>query len=348
VVKAEYYPSVIRSRRRFTYQEALRVLQGKGGDEIERMVRDAGRLAQRIRAARMKAGSLNMDFPEHKLRLDERGRFSHVEIMENDESHQLIEEFMLLANEAVAGRLRQQNRAAVYRIHEDPDPERLEELRQEMRAMGVPAGNLAKKGELQKLIARLKEHPASDALMISVLRSLKRARYAVEPLGHFGLGKRDYTHFTSPIRRYADLLVHRALFESRRPAREELVEVADRISFTERNSADAEQDSKTVKIMAHLEGQLTSEQRETYEGVITNVLNFGFMLEVAALGIGGMVRVSSLEDDFYVYEESRNRLRGRRRRRTFEIGNPVTVQVTSVDRFKKQVNFRLAERGRKR
>jgi ribonuclease R len=260
----------------------------------------------------------------------------------------LIEEFMLLANEAVAGRLRQQNRAAVYRIHEDPDPERLEELRQEMRAMGVPAGNLAKKGELQKLIARLKEHPASDALMISVLRSLKRARYAVEPLGHFGLGKRDYTHFTSPIRRYADLLVHRALFESRRPAREELVEVADRISFTERNSADAEQDSKTVKIMAHLEGQLTSEQRETYEGVITNVLNFGFMLEVAALGIGGMVRVSSLEDDFYVYEESRNRLRGRRRRRTFEIGNPVTVQVTSVDRFKKQVNFRLAERGRKR
>jgi ribonuclease R len=144
------------------------------------------------------------------------------------------------------------------------------------------------------------------------------------------------------------LLVHRALFESRRPAREELVEVADRISFTERNSADAEQDSKTVKIMAHLEGQLTSEQRETYEGVITNVLNFGFMLEVAALGIGGMVRVSSLEDDFYVYEESRNRLRGRRRRRTFEIGNPVTVQVTSVDRFKKQVNFRLAERGRKR
>ena len=182
------------------------------------MLQQAHALAQQIRRARFKAGSLDLDFPDSKIRLDEQGRLLRVERIENDVSHQLIEEYMLLANEAVAARLMALRRPAVYRVHEPPDERRLREYREEVVSHQIPCGNLAQRGEVQKLMRRLNALPIGPALKIGFLKSLMRARYAVEPLGHYGLSKAKYTHFTSPIRRYADLLVHRALFDTRRPA----------------------------------------------------------------------------------------------------------------------------------
>lgn len=343
VLNTTFYPAVIHSRRRFTYGEVLDILQRKPTpDAVEQMLHHAHALAQRIRRARFKAGSLDLDFPETKIRLDERGHILRIEKTENDVSHQLIEEFMLLANEAVAARLMAQRKPAVYRVHESPDAKRLQDYREEVLSHNVPCGNLSHPAEVQKLLARLNGLPIGQALKIGFLKSLMRARYAVEPLGHYGLAKKKYTHFTSPIRRYADLVVHRALFEKNHASNSVLKETAEHISVTERNSADAERDSKDVKLFAFLKAQLASGQPERYPALVTDVRNFGFFVDVPSLAMSGLVPLSTLEDDFFVFDAARNLLVGRRTRRIIRLGDKVTLQVAKVDTFKKQVDFRLA------
>ncbi len=347
VVNTKFYPAVIRSRRRFAYKEALAVLQSApASDPVQRMVQQTHALAQKIRAARMRAGSLDLDFPESKIRLDAHGRILLIERIENDVSHQLIEECMLLANEAVAARLMALRRPAVYRVHEPPSEMRLQEYRQDVVSHGVPCGNLAHRPEVQKLLQRLNALPIGPALKVGFLKSLMRARYAVEPLGHYGLNKPKYTHFTSPIRRYADLLVHRALFEENKTSLPALKQGALQISITERNSADAERDSKDVKLFAFLNEQLKSGRPQPYPALVIDIRNFGFFVDVAGLGMSGLVHVSTMEDDFYVFEESRNHLIGRRTRRVIKLGDNLTVQVCKVDSFKKQVDFKVAGKAR--
>jgi ribonuclease R len=346
VLRTKFYAAVIRSKARFSYKEALAILQKAPGEPIEQMLHDAHGLAQKLRRARFKAGSLDMDFPETKIRLDAHGRVLRLERVENDISHQLIEEFMLLANEAVAGRLMELRRPAVYRVHQPPTPERLQEYREDVLSHSIPCGNLTQRGEVQKLLARLNQLPIGPALKIGFLRSLMRARYMAEPLGHYGLSKPKYTHFTSPIRRYADLVVHRALFEgSPAPARE-MKQIADHISGTERNSSDAERDSKEAKLFAFLAGQLRSGHPNPYAALVIDVRNFGCFVDVPELGLSGLVHLSSFEDDFFVFEPARHHLVGRRSRRIIRLGDKVQVQVAKVDRFKKQVDFRLVQTGR--
>ena len=342
VLKARFYPAVIHSQRRFTYRDVLAILQRKPGNRIEQMLHDANMLAQRIRRLRFKAGSLDLDFPEMKIRLDERGRVERIEKVENDVSHQLIEEFMLLANEAVAGQLMGRNVPAIYRVHEEPDERRLQEYREEVLSHHLPCANLTKRPEVQKLLQKLGTIPIGAALKIGFLRSLMRARYAVEPLGHYGLAKTKYTHFTSPIRRYADLVVHRALFQKSHGPVHSLKETAEHISDTERNSADAERDSKDVKLYAFLKAQLKSPRPTPYPALVIDVRNFGFFVDVPELAMSGLVHLSFLEDDFYVFDAARSHLIGRRTRRVIRLGDNVRVQVAKVDSFKKQVDFRLA------
>jgi ribonuclease R len=342
VLKTKFYPAVIHSQRRFTYREVLAILQRQPDGAIERMLHDANVLAQKIRRLRFKAGSLDLDFPEMKIRLDERGRISSIEKVENDISHQLIEEYMLLANEAVAGRLMAQGTAAVFRVHEPPDERRLNEYREEVLSHHIHAGNLTKRHEVQKLLQKLGTLPIGAALKIGFLRSLMRARYAVEPLGHYGLAKTKYAHFTSPIRRYADLVVHRALFQNSHGSTHSLKQTADHISDTERNSADAERDSKDVKLYAFLNAQLRSPNPPRYPALVIEVRNFGFFVDVPGLAMSGLVHLSSLEDDFYVFDAERVQLVGRRTRRMIRLGDKVHVQVAKVESFKKQVDFRLA------
>ncbi|MEW6303928.1 MAG: ribonuclease R [Verrucomicrobiota bacterium] len=346
VLKTRFYPAVIHSQRRFTYKEAFAILERKPANPIEEMLHAANTLAQRIRRLRFKAGSLDLDFPEMKIRLDARGRITAIEKVVNDISHQLIEEYMLLANEAVATRLLQLKHAAIHRVHEEPDAKRLQEYREEVLSHQVPCGNLSQRGEVQKLLHRLGTLPIGPALKIGFLKSLMRARYAVEPLGHYGLAKARYAHFTSPIRRYADLVVHRALFQKSHGAAHSLKETADHISLTERNSADAERDSKDVKLFAFLKAQLDSARPQSYPALVTDVRNFGFFVDVPGLAMSGLVPLSTLEDDFYIFDAARNHLIGRRNRRIIRLGDRLEVQVAKVDTFKKQVDFCLTRGSR--
>lgn len=343
VLSTKFHSAVIHSQRRFTYGQVLAILQREPADDpVERMLHQAHQLAQKIRKHRFKNGSLDLDFPETKIRLDEQGRVLRIEKTENDVSHQLIEEYMLLANEAVAARLMSLRTPAIYRIHEEPDARRLNEYRQEVMAHNVQCGNLSHPAEVQKLLTKLGTIPIGSALKIGFLKSLMRAVYSVEPLGHYGLAKKKYTHFTSPIRRYADLVVHRALFDQNAVKGAALKEVAEHISLTERNSADAERDSKDVKLYAFLNAQLESGDPIPYPALVTDVRNFGFFVDVPGLAMSGLVPLSTIEDDFYVFDEGRRNLVGRRTRRVIRLGDRLTVQVAKVDRFKKQVDFCLA------
>ncbi|MDF1825003.1 MAG: ribonuclease R [Verrucomicrobiales bacterium] len=342
VVRTRFHEAVIHSKRRYSYESAFEVLNRKPKDEIESMLCNAGQLAMKIRARRFAAGSLDLDFPETKIRLDDNGKVARIEKVDNDQSHQLIEEFMLLANEAVAGRLMKTRQPTIYRVHESPDPKRLYDYREEILSHNLPCGNLEKTVEVQKLLKRLGTVAIGAALKIGFLKSLMRARYAVEPLGHYGLAKDKYAHFTSPIRRYADLIVHRSLFGKTKLSPSFLQKTAEHISTTERNSGDAERDSKDVKMYAYLKEQLTSKNPQIYEALITDIRNFGLFIDVPDLGMRGLVPLSGIEDDFYEFDSTRVQVIGRRTNKVIKLGDMLEVQVEKVDTFKKEVDFQLA------
>ena len=345
VLRTQFYAAVIHSSRRFSYEEAFATLQRPPKDATETMLHQAHTLAQKVRRARFQAGSLDLDFPETKIRLREDGSIDRIEKVVNDFSHQLIEEFMLLANEAVATRLMSLNRPALYRIHEPPNEGRLTEFREEVLSHFIPCGNLTQKREVQKLLANLNELPIGPALKIGFLKSLMRARYSIEPLGHYGLAKAKYTHFTSPIRRYADLVVHRALFQ--KPGEplgaKSLTEISDHISVTERTSDDAERDSRDVKLMAYLDSLCKSKSPQSFPALVTDVRNFGFFVDVPDLGMSGLVPLSGMGDDFYQFDGTQGRLVGRRTRHVIQLGDRLHVRPAKVDHFKKQVDYELAE-----
>ncbi len=345
VISSKFYAAIIHSKRRYTYKAAFTALQKAPADEIEQMLHDANDMAQRIRGHRFDNGSLDLDFPENKIRLDDHGKVMRIERIENDISHQLIEEYMLLANEAVAGRLMQLDRPAVYRVHESPKEKRLNDYREDVLSHRVPCGNLNHRPEVQKLLAKLGTLPIGQALKIGFLKSLMRARYAVEPLGHYGLAKTKYTHFTSPIRRYADLVVHRALFDKVELQVSAAKQIAEHISLTEKNSSDAERDSKEVKLYAYLEAQLTAKSPQPYSALVTDVRNFGFFVDVSDLGMSGLVPLSAIPDDFFMLDPVRGHLVGRHSRRIIKLGDRLTVQIYKLDRFKKQVDFQLVKEG---
>src|SRR5438034_645372 len=211
VKSARFARSVIRSAQRLTYKQAFAILKSSARDQLSEQLHLAWRLASLLRRKRFEHGSLDLDFPEVKVLVDKQGHPVRLERIENDESHQLIEEFMLAANEAVARELMKRAVPTIYRVHENPDPEKLAEYREFILSFNYKVGDLTHRTELQRLLASIRGKPEEQALKIALLKSLKRARYAPQPLGHYGLAKANYLHFTSPIRRYADLVVHRAL-----------------------------------------------------------------------------------------------------------------------------------------
>ena len=339
VEQVKFHSTVICSKRRYAYEEAMAVLERKPSDDIERMLHDAHRLAQKLRQARFRAGALDLDMPEHKVLLDAKGRVSGVRRVENDVSHQLIEEFMLLANEAVAKEIKRRRVGAIHRVHEKPDFEKLDNLRAQAALMGLRAGNLTDQKQAGKFLASLKGHPLADVFRIGYLRCMKRACYSTEPIGHYGLAKEDYVHFTSPIRRYADLIVHRVVYQRARLDATALATAADHISLTERNSGDAELDSKLIKLLGYLQRQLDRRKPETYTAMVTEVRSMGAMVDITELGLKGLVKRLSLSDDHYRFVPERGRLVGRQRGNEIAPGDQLKVQVEGIDLHKKQADF---------
>jgi len=339
--------SVICSAARLTYKEAFAILQKPPKTEVEKRVHTAWELSSLLRKKRFQKGSLELDFPEVKVWLDAQGKPVRLERVENDISHQLIEELMLLANECVARELKLAKQPTVYRIHENPDPDKLAEYRATAQAYGLKAGDLTQRENLVRLLASTKGQPFENAIKIGLLKSLKRATYSPEPLGHYGLAKPDYTHFTSPIRRYADLIVHRSLerhlgLTKSGPASNELAEVAEYISGTERVAADAERESTKLKKLEFFQQQIASRKGESFKAQILEVKNFGLFVELPEFLLSGLIHVSALDDDFYQHDPGRGRFVGRKTRKVYEAGQTIEVIVARVDMFKQQVDFKPA------
>jgi ribonuclease R len=343
---ARFGRTVIRSAKRLTYREAYAILKAAPNDQLGERLHVAWELASLLRKNRFAQGSLDLDFPEVKVRLDKEGKPIQLERIENDESHQLIEEFMLAANEAVARELKNRLIPTVYRVHEDPDPEKLAEYRELILSYGYKVGDVSKRKELQRLLASLRGKPEEQALKIGLLKSLKRARYAPQPLGHYGLAKNNYTHFTSPIRRYADLVVHRGLAERdlvRRTRTDmgSIASIAQHISETERIAAEAEIDGVKMKKLEFFQRQLDARDPQVFRATVLEVKNFGMLVELPDVLLTGLVHVSSLTDDFYAYDSTQRRLIGRQSRRRFSVGDELRVFVARVDLFKRQVDFAI-------
>ncbi len=347
VANCRFARTVIRSAKRLTYREAYAIIKAPPNDQLSERVHGAWELASLLRRNRFREGSLDLDFPEVKVRLDADGRPIQLERIENDESHQLIEEFMLAANEAVARELKNRLIPTVYRVHEDPEPDKLAEYRELVLSYNYKVGDLTNRPELQRLLASLRGKPEEQALKIGLLKSLKRARYAPQPLGHYGLSKTNYTHFTSPIRRYADLVVHRALADRdhpRGPRMEagKVTTVAEHISVTERTAAEAEIEAVKLKKLEFFQRQLDARDPQVFRAAVIDVRNYGLLLELPDVLLSGMIHISALKDDFYTFIPARRQLVGRQSRATFSIGDQLRVYVARVDVFKRQVDFAIA------
>jgi ribonuclease R len=363
VREASFAKTRIRSMARLTYRQALAILEdrigqvdtdprGVGAEESQRnaglsyedplvieRVKVAWELASLLRKRRMEAGSLDLDFPEVKIWVDAMGRVSGVERVPHDISHQLIEEFMLVANESVAREIRRRRVPGVYRIHENPDDSRLQEFREKAAAFGLKCGDLTKREEVRKMLAALDKRQDGYALKLEFLKSLKRAVYSHEPLGHYGLAKSDYTHFTSPIRRYADLLVHRVLARERVGSIARLQETAEHISRTERISADAEKEASTLKKLEYFERQLSSRRPSPFAAVVVDVRPIGLIVELPGLVMSGLIHVNAMGGDYFVFDPARRLFRGRRTGRKYHVGMELEVIVGRVDRGRRQVDF---------
>ncbi len=384
VVKTEAANTIIHSQKRLTYKqaygfmtlddlEAIRALpmpakhhSGSPGRtlstlgdaeliQIRTAIRDLWDVASKLRAARFKKGSLDLDMSETKIFCDADGYAERAEIIHNDESHQLIEEYMLSANETVAKILSAGGLAHLSRVHDEPDVEKLSDLRQELLSGGIKVGDLSKREEVVKLLKIIKSMENGLPLRIRFLRSLKQACYRASADGHYGLAKEDYSHFTSPIRRYADLVEHRIFdfhlsrihsptaprYKTTQYAPADLQQIADHISTSERNSTEAERDSVKVKLMELFELEVNKRERTVFDAVITDVRNHGFNVELSVSQAYGLVHLSTLTDDFYVLTQDGTSLIGRRTKREYRAGDKVKVTVDRVDRFKRMLDFRI-------
>ncbi len=337
--------SIIHSKHRLSYQQAFTRLQRKPQDALDTFLHDAWKIASILRTRRFAGGALDLEMPEVKVYCDEQGRPTSIKKVENDISHQLIEEFMLLANEIVATDLKRSSKPAIYRIHESPDPEKLLELREILKIHGVKVGDMTQKREVQKALKLIEGLPEQHALKVAVLRSFKRAIYDTRPIGHYGLAKSNYTHFTSPIRRYSDLIVHRALALKKKglgyPSMDELTKLAKYISQTERSAAEAEEESIRLKKFEFFAAQLNAAKPQSFPAIIMDVQNFGMFVELPDFLLSGLVHVSAMKDDFYYYDERSRGFVGKKTRRKYTIGQTVKVCVERIDPLKQQIDFRL-------
>ncbi len=382
VLKSRFSNSVIRSNKRLTYEQAhgflfednlekiaarpdppahqtgstgrsLKELKKKELARIRDALRQMWKIARVVRRNRMKKGSLELDMPETKIYVDEKGYADTIVKVEQDESHQLIEEFMLAANEAVARSLNHRNLPCIHRVHDDPDPDKLDEFSDYLQTFGIKAGDLSVRGNLNKALRKVRDHPQAHTLRVSFLRSLKQACYRASPDGHFGLAKEHYTHFTSPIRRYADLVVHRVFARQLVPggARSnkkkytfsELAQVAQHLSLTEQNSTEAERESVKVKLLEFFERELKRKKPARFKAVVMDVRNHGMFVELTDSMAYGLVHISTLRDDLYKLDPDQTALIGRKKRRRFSIGDTIEVSVARVDRFKRQIDFMVPD-----
>ena len=360
MTKSQFVDCFINSQAKLAYEDAQVVLDGgqvpkrfKGQlkKDLEAMIPEAWKLASVLRKRRFKRGALDMEMDEIKVLVDEESKDAtgYVKV-EHCESHQLIEECMLAANEATAKLLRERQKPAIYRIHDDPDPAKLAEFGEIARAHGYQVGDLTNRAHVQTLLDQAIGSPEEHNIKLGLLRSLRRAEYSEEPLGHYGLAKADYAHFTSPIRRYADLVVHRALqgqlknrpnSPDRTRSQKDCKEVAVHISDTERNSSFAEQETKTLKLLEWLEVTRAQDEPPVFEGVVTEVRSMGLFVEATDIMQKGLVKMRDLPGHGWRFNGGGPSFDNREYR--LQGGVPVRLVVRKVDFIEQRVDFSIVE-----
>ena len=369
--KTRFGKAVINSKARLTYEEAQALLVAaevadpeEGGEEgqaarLEGMadrkevgaaVTGAWELARILRRRRFRNGALDLEFPEIRVVLDDAGIPTGYKREDYNESHQLVEECMLAANEAVAGAIKNGQRPGIYRVHEEPDVEKLFEFGELARSHGYAPGDLTNKKHIQRLLDAVRGKPEEHAMKLGLLKSLKRAAYSLEPLGHYGLSKTDYCHFTSPIRRYADLIVHRSLepllgnppeVMDRLPSKAHCAEIASQISDTERVSASAEDATRRLKMMEWLKICSERVNPPVFRAVITDVKRIGLMVEATEILQRGVVKREEFSRGSWRLEA--HRMRYVSRDGELALGQVIQVVVENVNMERQFVDFRIVE-----
>jgi len=352
-VDAEMHSGAIRSAKRLTYEQVDAFLEnpsaarpslgGKVCDLLSRM----HELAMILRRRRMTRGALELDMPEVKGELDKNGRVIGARVAENTVSHQIIEEFMLAANEAAAETIRDRGLHFLRRVHQSPSPQKLQALTEFIAELGYQTGSLQDRFALQKLLAAAAGRPDRHAVHFAVLRSMQRAIYSPADEGHYALASDCYCHFTSPIRRYPDLTVHRlidAILTHGKPRNdyEELVALGRHCSDREQRAETAERTLTKIKLLTYLSDRIGEEM----DAVVTGVESYGLFVQGIALPAEGLVRVETLSDDVYAFDRASHTLSGRRAGNSYRLGDQLRVAVDKVDLERRELDFRVVERAK--
>lgn len=343
VINSKISKTIINSKRRFTYEEAQQIIEsGKGDYSTE--LKLVNELAKQIRNKRMKSGSFEFFTPEIEFKLDENGYPSAIVKKEIKESNMLVEEFMLLANKTIAERIFSKgNVPFIYRVHDFPDEEKIAEFSRFVKSLGYsfnPKGGKAA-SQFNLLMKKVKGTEEEGVISKLALRSMAKAIYSTKNVGHYGLGFKNYTHFTSPIRRYADLLVHRILERSfikktgKQYSLDYLNNISEHISSTERTAMEAERRSVKLKQIQYLKDKLGEE----FQSVISGVANYGIFVELTDILAEGLIRAKDLEGDFYVLDEKKYSLIGKRTKKQFRLGDKITVKLVRIDSENLELDF---------
>ena len=351
VVGSDVANSAIRVKRRFAYEEVMPILNNPKKSfenvtpEVRKLLQDMFELAMLLRRRRFANGALQMGIPEVAIDFDKEGAVCGAHVRHHDESHEIIEEFMLAANIAVATLLNSRGLPFLRRVHADPDELKMRNFQQFCQGLGLTLQKAQDRQEIQELILKVEGKPEQRAVNFALLRSMKQAVYSPDDMGHYALAEEEYCHFTSPIRRYPDLTIHRLIGQiaAKRsptpPPIPELIELGKHCSLTERRAEKAERELIRVKMLRYMAARIGEEM----DSIITGVESFGLFCQGIAIPAEGMIHLSSLSDDFYVFDQATRKLTGSRTHREFRLGDPIRVVVAAVDIDRRQLDMRVAQ-----
>ncbi|NQV87828.1 MAG: ribonuclease R [Woeseiaceae bacterium] len=350
VTKATFFEGVMNSKARLTYSQVADFLSGASTTSVPKVlqasVRDLHDLYKAFAKQRKRRGAIEIDFPQTKFKLNEDGEIDRIEVVPRNDAHRLIEECMIAANVEAAKFLKQHKIAGLYRIHPKPDSDRFNDLRLYLTSLGlkVPHPDHVEPHHFTQIIEQVKDRPDSAAITMAMLRSLTHAAYSPANVGHFGLALASYAHFTSPIRRYPDLLVHRAIRHIVRGGKpgqydyspKEMERLGAITSAHEKRAEEATRDVEAWLKCQYMEGHLGEE----FDGVITGVTNFGLFVQITELMTDGLVHVTSLANDYYKYDAGSQRLVGERTGHSYHLGAEMRIRVQRVDMETRKIDFR--------